>query len=221
VATPPAPVHLPATDQQRLERLWSRGWALSPGAHPLGRLQGCRLGPYRLLLLLGPKNAVGARYFQLFLADGQGRLGDEPLALGLHNQGPFPGYNWIDLIRYQGLPLLQGQPVHLAAQGLDRRLLRLLASLLPAGGHLMVEYESPSQKDTRAMLGLGYPPAVTPLGALLLQAGCRSLRDWYIPRPASRRDGPWDHLAHRLAQGALRSLRADPGARLDTLAPPP
>ena len=54
------------------------------------------------MVLLGPKNAVGAHYFQLFLRSAQGCLADAPLLLGLHNSGPFPAYNWIDVIRYEG-----------------------------------------------------------------------------------------------------------------------
>ncbi len=182
-------LRLREADGQRLAPLLGRGWTPPAAAeHPLGRLQGRRLGPYRLLALLGPKNNVGARYFQLWLIDGAGGLSGQPLALGLHNSGPFPGYNWIDLTRYDAAPSFDGEPLDLAGSGLDRRLFRLLSALVPAGGHLMVEYESPGQRDSERMLGLGYPPVSTPLGYLLFRAGCRSFRDWYIPEGG--REGP-------------------------------
>lgn len=203
-------------DRRRLEPLMARGWTLPGGReHPLGRLQGKRVGPYRFLLLLGPRNSVGARYFQLYLVDGEGRLSDEPVAFGLHNSGPFPGYNWIDLIRYQGRPAFRGQALDLAARGLDRRLLRLLSALVPPGGHLMVEYESPSQGESARILGQGLPAAASPLGYLLLLAGCLSFRDWYIPEGG--REGPRklqgfkplsDELARERAQALRRELEA-------------
>jgi len=175
-------------DERWVDFLLARGWSLPAGDHPLGRLHGRRLAARRLLALLGPKNNVGARYFQLFLVDSQARLSDKPIALGLHSSGRFPGYNWIDLVRYQGMPTFEGEPLDLAARGMDRRLFQLLSDLVPPGGHLMVEYESPSQRESERMLGLGYPPAATPLGHLLLRAGCRSFRDWYIAEGG--REGP-------------------------------
>src|SRR4030095_12745681 len=78
----------------RIDALVSKGWS-PPGEHPLARLHGTPLGDHRLLALLGPKNNVGSRYFQLFLADGEGQLGDGSLALGLYNSGQFPAYNWV------------------------------------------------------------------------------------------------------------------------------
>ena len=178
-----------AADRERIQSLLARGWSLpGRGQHPLGRLQGRVLGPARLLLLLGPKNNVGARYFRLYLVDSAGRLSRQPLAEGLHNSGPFPAYNWLELTRYDPLVEFEGEGLDLAAHGLDRRLFSLLARLLPPGGHLMVEYESPSQRATERILGLGYPPAASPLGSLLLAAGCLSFRDWYIPEGG--REGP-------------------------------
>jgi hypothetical protein len=178
-------------DRQRIAALLERGWSLPALAdHPLGQLQGRALGPARLLVLLGPKNAVGAVYFQAFLRLPRGRLGREPLLLGLHNSGRFPAYNWIDLIRYEDAPSFEGgERLDLAERGLDRRLFRLLGQLIPPGGHLMAEYESEGQRLTQRMLTLGVPPVATPLGYLLFLSGCgASLRDWYISEGG--REGP-------------------------------
>jgi len=221
VLTPPLPV---ASDgKQRLEAIRARGWSLPPREHPLSRLQGRRLGAYRLLALLGPKNSVGARYFQLFLVDSQARLSDQPIALGLHSSGRFSGHNWIDLIRYQGMPAFEGERLDLAAKGLGRRLFHLLSDLVPPGGHLMVEYESPSQRVSERMLGLGYPPATTPLGHLLLLAGCRSFRDWYIAEGG--REGPrklqgFKPLDETVAQARAEALRRELSERLSRPAVP-
>lgn len=188
---PSQPLHrfLPRpADRQRIEAWLARGWCLLSPAEGLGRLQGRSLGPFRLLVLAGPKNNVGASYFQLYLVDSAGRLSRRPFAQGLYNRGRYPAYNWIELVRYDARPAFDGDSVDLAATGLDRQLFRWLGDLLPPGGHIMVEYESPSQRDSERILTLGYPAAASPLGALLLAAGCLSLRDWYIPEGG--REGP-------------------------------
>ncbi len=178
----------------RLESLLAKGWSL-PGGHALAGLHNQRLGAYRLVALLGPKNNVGSRYFQLFLADlptgqagAEGRLARETLALGLHNSGPFPAYNWVELIRYEAAPTFGEQAVDLAGEGLDLPLFQMLSALVPPGGHLMVEYDSPGQKASERALTLGYPPVTSPLGYLMFQVGCRSFRDWYIAEGG--REGP-------------------------------
>jgi hypothetical protein len=178
-------------ERQHIAALLERGWSLlARGDHPLGSLQGRALGPARLLMLLGPKNAVGASYFQAFLRLADGRLSGEPLLVGLHNSGRYPAYNWIDVIRYEGIATFaDDERLDLAARGLDRRLFRLLGQLVPPGGHLMVEYESEGQRLTERMLALGIPPVATPVGHLLFLSGCGiSFRDWYISEGG--REGP-------------------------------
>jgi hypothetical protein len=178
-------------DRQRIAALLERGWSLpARGQHPLGSLQGAVLGPARLLVLLGPKSAMGATYFQAFLRLGDGRLSSELLLLGLHNSGRYPAYNWIEVIRYEDNTAFEGgERLDLLARGLDRRLFRLLGQLIPPGGHLMVEYESPGQRPTERMLTLGMPPVATPLGYLFFLGGCgASFHDWYISEGG--REGP-------------------------------
>ncbi len=175
----------------RIEALLSKNWSL-PGGHPLARLHGAPLAlredRHRLVVLLGPKNNVGSRYFQLFLADAGGHLASEPLALGLHNSGPFPAYNWIELMQYRAVQRFGGATLDLAVRGLDRPLFETLSQLVPPGGHMMVEYDSPSQRASERVLTLGYPQASSPLGYLMFRAGCRSYRDWYISEGG--REGP-------------------------------
>ena len=225
------------SDRRRLESLLDREWSLpSAREHPLGRLQGRPLGTYRLLVLLGPKNNVGARYFQLHLVDAEGRLSDEAIALGLYNSGLAPAYNWIDLILYDSTPAFDpstgsgqapstgsgqapstgsGQAaaaLDLRAGGLEKRLFRLLSGLIPPGGHLMLEYESPGQRDSERVLTLGYPPVSSPLGYLLFGAGCLAFRDWYISEGG--REGPrklqgFKPLDEDVARQRTAALRAE------------
>ena len=130
-----------------------------------------------MFVVLGPKNHVGSQYFQAFLANTNGALTDEPLALGLYNSGPFPAFNWVELTRYNSRLEFAGRSVDLTAEGLDLELFRLLSDLVPAGGHMMVEYDSPAQQPSEQALTRGYPAAASPIGYLMFQVGCRSYRD--------------------------------------------
>jgi hypothetical protein len=206
---PPLPTH--AQDRRRLDALLSRTWALAEEKeHPLGWLQGLPMGPYRLLALLGPKNSVGARYFQLFLVDSAGRMAEEAVAFGLLNSGPYPGYNWVEVIRYEAAPRFGGEATDLRSARLEEALFRALSELVPPGGHLMVEYDSPAQKESERILSLGYPPVASPLGYLLFRVGCRSFRDWYISEGG--REGPrklqgFKPLNEALAEERTKALR--------------
>ena len=185
---------LPPEARERLQPLLSRKWTV-PGDHPLAALDGRRLGGYRLLVLLGPKNNVGSPYFRLFLVDpgGPDLIGEPPLALGLYGAGPFPAYNWVELVRYEPV-------VSFGGERLDLPLFQALSELVPAGGHIMCEYDSPGQQATARILTLGYPQVTSPTGSLMFQAGCRSYRDWYISEGG--REGP------RKLQG-FKPLNAD------------
>jgi hypothetical protein len=190
----------------RIETLIAKRWS-PPGEHPLARLHGARLGDYRLLVLLGPKNNVGSRYFQLFLADASGRLADEPLAQGLHNSGPFPAYNWIELTQYHPVQRFADHISDLAGEGLDRKFFDMLSELVPPGGHIMVEYDSRGHRASERMLTRGYPPVTSPLGFLMFRAGCRSYRDWYIAEGG--REGPRKLQCFKPLNGDIRREREE------------
>jgi hypothetical protein len=205
---------LDGSARSRLQALLGKVWSL-PGEHPLGALHGKPLGPYRLLVLLGPKSSVGSRYFQLLLANGKGRLADEPPALGLHNRGPYPAFNWVELTRFEARQAFGDAAADLYAEGLALPLFGMLSELVPPGGHLMVEYDSPSQKASERALTLGYPPVTSPIGYLMFQVGCRSFRDWYISEGG--REGPrklqgfmpWnEEIATEKAAALVRELQS-------------
>jgi hypothetical protein len=169
------------------EALGGRGWTL-PGDHPIAALDGLALGDSRVIALLGPKNAVGSRYFRLFLADAGGRLAEEPLALGLFGAGPYPAFNWVELTQYQESLNFAGAALDLWATSLDRLLFTALSALVPPGGHIMCEYDSLTHKSTERILTLRYPPAASPIGYRMFEVGVRSYRDWYISEGG--REGP-------------------------------
>jgi len=212
--------HIRAGDRARIEELLSgHKWSL-PGEHPIASLDGLALGDYRVTALLGPKNAVGSRYFRLYLADSSGRLANELVALGLQNNGPYPAFNWVELTQFQETVQFGRATLDLWTAGLESTLFGALSALVPAGGHIMAEYDSPSHRATERILTLGYPPATSPIGYLMLEAGVRSYRDWYISEGG--REGPrklqgFKPLNRKIARektGALiEELRAIVGQR--------
>ena len=112
--------------------------------------------------------------------------------MGLHNQGSYPGYNWLEVISLAPkVEFYSGEEVsfNIAPKGRTQQLFKYLADLLPPGGHMMVEYDSPEQQDTARSLALGIPPIATPLGYMLFLAGCGAgFRDWYFAEGGS--EGP-------------------------------
>lgn len=168
-------------------RLWQPA-SEAPDTGP-ARWDGAAVGDdVTLEVWVGPKNHVGSRYFRCYLVSELGRTA-EPVVFGLQNAGPYPGYNWVEVIDYDNeLPLEDGREVEVPA-GIERRIFEQFAALVPAGGHLMAEYDSPARRVTALALAARVPPLATPLGALLADVGCGdAFKDWYIPEGG--REGP-------------------------------
>lgn len=158
------------------------GWqaAAALPAHPLAALDGAEVGQgVRLLIEVGPQSRSGARAFRAFLeSDDLGRTRD-PLLLGLYQSGPAPTQHWVEVTHFQGRLAVPGGDVEIP-EGIDLQVVTLLASLVPAGGHLMMEYESDARRQTARALAQRVPPVATPLGGLMFAAGCGvAFRDWY------------------------------------------
>ena len=168
------------TDTTRASGLW-RPAAETPDAIP-STWDGAEVGnDVRLEVWLGPRSATGAQYFRCHLLSELGRT-VEPVVFGLAGAGRFPAQHWVELIAYRDQLLLEdGQAVEVPA-GVERRLFAQFGAAVPAGGHLMAEYESDSRSVTAQALAAHVPPLATPLGALLYSAGCGdAFRDWYTP----------------------------------------
>ncbi len=157
--------------------------------HPLAAIDGASLGAgLRLVVLLGPRSSVGSTYFRCML-DGPKGPTAAPAIFGLQNSGPFPGFNWIEVLDYSDAPPLAAGGVQSVSPEVERALFGQLASLVPAGGHLMAEYDSRPRASTARALAAAVPPVATPLGALLFDLGCGvAFRDWYISEGG--REGP-------------------------------
>ena len=157
--------------------------------HRLGPLDGADLGGgVALDVRLGPRSAVGSTYFRCYLATPDGRT-TVPVVFGLQNAGPYPGFNWVEVLDYfPSLPLDSGGTFEVTPE-LERALFERLASVVPPGGHLMAEYDSGARRLTARALAARVPPVATPLGALLFEVGCGvAFRDWYISEGG--REGP-------------------------------
>lgn len=181
---PPNPKPLP---DDRGGRRWRI--ATAAGGTPIAQIAGAAVADDATIEpWIGPTNSVGARYFRCYVLTEVGRV-REPVVFGLQHSGPFPGNNWVDVAEYRAeLTLPDGRTVEIT-DGIERQIFARLADLVPRGGHLMAEYESPARTLTARALALGVPPVATPLGATLRAVGCGvAIRDWYFPEGG--REGP-------------------------------
>ena len=164
--------------------IWTTAWGSD---HPIAQLEGQPFGEGILEIMLGPKNRVGAHYFQITLRDRTGSA-SQPILLALHHTGPYPSYNWIEVIRLTRNISFSKREVALSEPDLER-LLRYLADLIPPGGHIMVEYESEEWAETRLAIECDIPPVATHLGSMLFRAGCGvAFKDWHFAEGGS--EGP-------------------------------
>ena len=186
-----------------------RRWRFAGGVEdsPLSRIAGAAVADDAAVEpWVGPRNSVGARYFRCYLTTDAGRT-HEPVVFGLQHSGPFPGNNWVEVAEYRDvLTLPDGRGVEIP-EGIERQIFARLAELVPPGGHLMAEYESPARTLTARALALGVPPVATPLGATLRSVGCgAAIRDWYIPEGG--REGPRKLQGFRAVDPAHERRRA-------------
>ena len=147
------------------------------GRLSLREVDGVEVPGGRLRAWLGPK-IIGGRYFRLFRDPGGGRP-PQRFVQGLYNNGAYPGQNWAEIFDID-LPS-EIDP----SQEWEPRLVPFLmpvAAAVPAGGHLMIEYEKPIWRSTQVGLLAGIPPLATPMGRLLREIGSGdSFKDWYFP----------------------------------------
>jgi hypothetical protein len=192
-----------------MESLRAKGWSLADSQrHPLGSLQGRALGSYELVILIGPKNRIGASYFQALLQNARGEVSHQPIVIGLHNQGRYPGHNWIEIICSLSQVSLgpAERPLTIRTSRLTKQLFQYLADLIPPGGHMMIEYDSPEQRDTACSLALGIPPIATPTGYMLFSIGCGTgFKDWYFAEGGS--EGPRKLQGYKMLNSEHAQLR--------------
>jgi len=164
------------------------GWVpATTTGHPLSRLDGKPLGGRSLQILIGPRTRYGADYFEVLLRD-KANISSDFILLALFHSGPYPGYNWIEIIKLVPDTRLADQNISLSETDIEP-LFGYLAEMIPPGGHIMVEYESELWSETRYALDCGIPPILTPMGFLMFKSGCGiAFKDWYFAEGGS--EGP-------------------------------
>lgn len=161
------------------ETLWRAAAELPE--HPLAAIDGAAVGEgVTLAVEIGPPNVAGVARFRAFLASSELGRTAAPVLRGLQHTGPHAAQQWVEVIDFNArIPLGDGRHVDVP-EGIDLRIHARLAELVPAGGHLMVEYESEARSVTARALAAGVPPAATPLGGIMFAAGCgTAFRDRY------------------------------------------
>ncbi len=184
----------------------------------IDRIDSRQLGVFSLVVtqsrLIQPR--VGWLYIKIALRDRGGAVSISPIATGIVSGGGRGVKPWIEGRLFPVVNFANRSAVDARGPGLEAKLVKVLSSLLPAGGHLMLDYEHPGQEETFAELTLSVPPAASYLGSLMFRAGCRGeFKDWYFsegghegPRKLQANKSP-DAASHRRAlREHLRQLRA-------------
>jgi hypothetical protein len=175
---------------------------------------------YRLALtaLKPVQRRAGWLYFALALDEPTASAAQTPFVRGIVSGGGRGVSPWFEMRLYPTVTTADGGTLDARAAGLEAEFIKLIGRLIPPGGHLMIEYESPGQSATHAELLLRVPPAATSLGFLMFQAGfCGAFKDWYISEGGH--EGPRKLQANKspggaAARQALRDHRTALGAFL-------
>jgi hypothetical protein len=189
------------------ETLAPRAWQLAKaldgrtldandGSHPTLRLRELKPVPMRIGWLRFVLDVEGPAHGQ----------SSTPLMTGFVSGGGRGVTPWVEGRIFPTVEFASSESFDARAAGIEAQLINLLGELIPAGGHLMLEYESPGQRDTHRELLLRVPPAASHLGELMFRAGFRGhFKDWYIaeggnegPRKLQGNKSP-DDSSERLA----------------------
>jgi hypothetical protein len=196
-------------------------------SEPLGKQIAAQLGrgvlqdvtgqifPLYLAELVGMRQRAGWFRFSLALRNSAGMVSQTVLMVGIVSGGGRGVMPWLEGRIYPEVQLAGGAQLDARTAGLESGLIELIGSLVPAGGHLMLEYESPGQSETHRELLLRVPPAATHLGSLMFRAGFRGhFKDWYIsegghegPRKLQANKSPNAAAARDAMRANLEELR--------------
>ena len=159
-------------------------------APQLTALQDRSLGPFTLQIKYEPRRRVGHFDVELFLKNKEGQRSREPIITGIYSKGNPSSriFSWLDIHYLDRFAFNHGDAGSLSEmEALSRRLFEMLGSVIPLGGMIICSYitdvawgvESLLHKVTRrciALNSLEIPPAATPLGRLLVAAGCLNIK---------------------------------------------
>lgn len=176
-------------------------------------LEGKKAGPFVLTVveMLPIRRRAGWVRVAVAVRDRRGAISKEPVMTGIVSGGGRGVKPWIECRLFPSLSMGAKETIDARGLGLEADLVGILARLVPPGGHLMVDYESPGQEETFAELVLRVPPPASYLGSLMFRAGLRGeFKDWYFsegghegPRKLQANKSP-DKAAERRALASHR-----------------
>ncbi len=179
-------------------------------------IDGRKVGKFSLAVAdLRPiRPRAGWLYIRVLVRNMRGKLSASPLMTGIVSGGGRGVQAWFECRIFPTVDFPNGGEIDARAVGLEAGIIALLAELIPAGGHLMVDYENRGQEETFAELNLRVPPAASYLGSLMFGAGCRgAFKDWYFsegghegPRKLQANKSPDPAAARRALANHRREL---------------
>ena len=193
-------------------------------ASQLTDLQDRVLGPYTLQVRLEPRRRIGHFDVDIFLKDKKEKRSCEPIVTGIYSKGNPSSqiFSWLDIHYLDLFTFDTGDAGVLSEmEDLAEGLFGMLGDCIPPGGMIMCSYitdmawgiESPLHEVTRRCINLnslGIPPPATPLGKLLVAAGCLNIKAGAYDVQGSSRlagekalDGEYEK---RFRQGLIRQL---------------
>jgi hypothetical protein len=159
-------------------------------APQLTSLRDRSLGPFTLQVQYQPRRRAGHFDLDLFLINKKGQRSRDPLVTGIYSKGNPNNkiFSWLD-IHYLDCFAFDGGDAGVLSEmeDLSKEFFEMLGSVIPPGGMIICSYitdvawgiESPLHEVTKrcmALNSLGIPPASTPIGKLLVAAGCYNIK---------------------------------------------
>ncbi len=126
----------------------------------------------KLSIEFGSVGRGGASLFFLFLDVNEYGLSDLPVITATYGSGFFSDSNWVEVLNYNRKAVFPSERIIEIPEVIEIAIFHQIASLVTSGGKLLIEYDSPDHRLTAEALSLGVPPAATPLGGIMLSAGC-------------------------------------------------
>jgi len=195
------------------------------------KIDGHRCGRFRLKVsgIRPVRPRTGWLYVDIDLLDPHGESSTSHFVTAIVSGGGRGVKPWVECRIFPQVQFQDGRVVDAREVGLEAGFIGLLGSLIPPGGHLMIDYDSGGQDLTLAELVARVPPPASYLGDLMFRAGFRGqFKDWYFsegghegprklqanksPNTAATRAALADHLK-ALRQFVRRPLPLEEPAR--------
>jgi hypothetical protein len=147
------------------------------------KIDGHRLGRFHLKItgVRPVRPRAGWLYVDIGVVDEQGEVSATHLVTAIVSGGGRGVRQWVECRIFPTIQFSNGRNVDAREHRLEAEVIRLLGRLIPAGGHLMIDYDSGGQDLTLAELVARVPPSASYLGDLMFRAGFRGqFKDWYF-----------------------------------------